>query len=164
MSLVSEAMTPKVWVVKPDTLVVDALQVAACHDVEHLPVLEHEHLVGLVCTCDLESARLNAPVSTVMHTPARTIQVDDSIDEAAALMQDDDVGSLVVLAGSAIVGLLTKDDLARQPDDGKGLERCSACGSYQHLRPAPPGSLQLCVECSEREHPPFDPAELGTGD
>lgn len=128
-------------------------------------MLRGDRLVGLVCTCDLDAARLSDPVSCVMHANPTTIQVDDSFEEAACKMDEDGIGSLVVLSGERVVGILTRNDLAREaPPQSERFGRCSACGSLQHLRAGRPGEPLLCADCGGRRHAPEDERELGTGD
>ena len=163
MTRISDVMSRAVWAVAPDTPVIEAVEFARRHQIQHLPVLENARVVGLVCTCDLDEAKLGASVSSVMHARPASIQADLPIEAAAERMEEDAIGSLIVLSGDVVVGLLTKSDVARFCGSEE-MSHCAACGSFQHLKPARPGELVLCADCSARSRPPVDERELGTGD
>ena len=164
MSRVSELMTPNVLGVEPGMRVCDALELAEEHHVTHFPIVQYGQTLGVVCTCDLHEAALSSDVSSIMHVPAATVEVGASVKEAARLMAERGVGSLVVLAKSDIVGILTRSDIERAGlgEVAFGEQRCSACGTYQHVRLDEKCGYWLCTDCRNRAH--GDDADLGGGD
>jgi predicted transcriptional regulator len=157
-------MTQNVHRVTSQTRVIDALALARRHDVSHLPVVSDDRLVGLVCTCDLDDARLDASVGACMHPDVRTIAADAPVARAAAEMEQASVGSLVVVDRGRIVGIVTRDDLAaRARGQEPALSRCAACGSFVHLRPGATGEPIWCSECASRRSAPPDEREMGGG-
>ena len=115
---------------------------ATCHEavermmrtrVRHLPVVDRRGtLAGVVTDRDLRhylfepatfrriategvEALLKAvPVGRVMSAPAVSVGVDDEIETAAQRMLDDKIGSLPVLQGGRLSGIITETDLLRR--------------------------------------------------
>jgi signal-transduction protein with cAMP-binding, CBS, and nucleotidyltransferase domain len=140
-----------------------ALDAAREHGVHHFPVCNHEQVVGMVCTCDLQEAGLEQPVGNVMH-PAVTIPASRSAADAAMLMKAADVGSVLVTDWrGAPCGIVTRSDLNREPPVAALLEdcRCESCGTIRHLHRY--GERQLCFSCHERAAEP-QAFETGGGD
>lgn len=140
-----------------------ALEAAREHHVHHFPVCNHDQVVGMVCTCDLQDAALAESVADVMR-PAVTIAVDSSAADAALLMRSADVGSILVTdQAGAPCGIVTRSDLTGEPRADAILEdcRCEACGAIRHLHRYE--DRQLCFSCRERATEPqaFD---TGGGD
>lgn len=132
----------------------DALDTAREHGVHHFPVCNHEQVVGMVCTCDLQEATLEQAVGNVMH-PAVTIPSSRSTAEAAMLMKAADVGSVLVTDGrGSPCGIVTRSDLTGDPPVAALLEdcRCEACGTIRHLHRY--GERMLCFSCHERAAEP----------
>ena len=131
-----------------------ALDVAREHGVHHFPVCDHDRVVGMICTCDLQEAGLKIPVGDVMR-PAVTIGVGRSAADAALLMRAADVGSVLVTdAQGAPCGIVTRSDLNGEPPVAAILEdcRCEACGTVHHLHRY--GARRLCFSCHERAAEP----------
>lgn len=143
----------------------EALEHARNHDVHHLPVLDDAHLVGLVCTCDLRSARPTSLIRDVMNAPAVTLDAESDAQRAAVVMGERGVGSVVVVHEGRPVGIITRGDLLEfWPSSEKLLVngRCECCGLTQHLR-TNEHDRTLCVYCKERARP-SDWFDIGGGD
>jgi CBS domain-containing protein len=101
--------------------------------VRHLPVVDpNGELVGIVTDRDLRhhlfdprvlkelgiiamDTLLNAVrVADVMSSPAVSVRAGDELIEAARLMLEDKVGSLPVVEGGRVVGIITETDLLRE--------------------------------------------------
>ncbi len=101
--------------------------------VRHLPVVDSEGmLVGIVTDRDLrhhlftpqvfrdlgtlsvDTLLKAVPVSEVMSTPVVTARPEEELLAAAHDMLEDKVGSLPVVQGGRVVGILTETDLLRQ--------------------------------------------------
>jgi acetoin utilization protein AcuB len=116
-------------------------EASSCHEavarmhrarVRHLPVLSREGLVGVITDRDLrhhlfrppiyrelgatsiDRLLQEAPVSEIMSSPAITIDAGADIADAARAMLEDKVGSLPVLEGGRLVGIITETDLLRE--------------------------------------------------
>jgi CBS domain-containing protein len=140
-----------------------ALEAAREHGVHHFPVCNHDQVVGMVCTCDLQEAAPAEAVADVMR-PAVTIPVGRSAADAAILMRAADVGSVLVTdpAGQPC-GIVTRSDLDGEPRVAAILEdcRCESCGTIHHLHRYE--GRQLCFSCRERATEP-QAFETGGGD
>ena len=163
---VRDLMKEPVISVDRATQVFDALQVARDHGIHHLAVTRDHALCGIVCTCDLREAALNAPVRTVTQVDVVTLDHAASIEQAATLMIERRVGSVLVTNGGAKpVGIVTRRDIGSRGTELANLMsacRCAACGSIDHLRIARDGDY-ICASCLDRADPDgwFD---LGAGD
>ena len=101
--------------------------------VRHLPVVSPEGgLIGIVTDRDLRhhlfaprvlkdvgsiavDIILKAvPVSDVMSSPVMSVPAKADVVEAARIMLEDKVGSLPVLEGGKVVGIITETDVLRQ--------------------------------------------------
>ena len=83
-----------------------------------------------------------------------------TLAEAAELMADRGVGSLLVVERGALAGILTRTDLERAglAEAAFGERRCSSCRSYHHVR-ADAGGYLLCARCrAARGRPDHDPS------
>lgn len=127
--LVSEWMTKEPRTVTPDTPVMEAMQILREGGYRRLPVTRNGVLVGIVTDRDLKEAtpskattlsiyELNyllskLKVKDVMVSPVITVRLDDTIEQAALLMEEHRVSGLPVLQGGTLVGILTITDLMR---------------------------------------------------
>lgn len=101
--------------------------------VRHLPVVdEGGALVGIVTDRDLRHHLFGprvmkdvglisvdillkaVPVSEVMSTPVMSVPAKADVVEAARIMLEDKVGSLPVVEGGRVVGIVTETDVLRQ--------------------------------------------------
>jgi len=127
--LVSEWMTKEPRTVAPETAVMEAMQFLRDGGYRRLPVTRNGVLVGIVTDRDLKEAtpskattlsiyELNyllskLKVKDVMVSPVITVRSDDTIEQAALLMEEHRVSGLPVLDGGTLVGILTITDLMR---------------------------------------------------
>lgn len=129
---VSDLMSRNVMTIGQDATCLEAID-AMCHrKVRHLPVLAPDGaLVGLVTDRDLRHRLFSSevysqigrvpvsvllretPVRTVMSAPVRCIGPAAEVAEAAERMRRDKVGSLPVVEGRRVVGMLTEIDVLR---------------------------------------------------
>lgn len=148
--VVASIMSVPTVCITPAMRASEALGLAHEHRIHHLPVVEEGIAVGVVCTCDLESVAPDDSVSTCMRHPPITTRPDSTWQEALDLMNTRRVGSLLVVSGGHLLGVVTRKDEERagveMRDDPRGY--CSCCGELEHLRPHATGAL--CVECMDR--------------
>lgn len=130
---VSELMSQNVVTIGPSATCRDAVgrMHGAC--VRHLPVVDAKgELIGIVTDRDLRHHLFDprvlkelgiiamdtlldaAQVADVMSSPAVSVRAGDELIEAARLMLEDKVGSLPVVEGGRVVGIITETDLLRE--------------------------------------------------
>lgn len=165
LTRVREAMTRKVIGVTPSMTVADALDLARERSVSHLPVVDQGKPLGVVCTCDLEDASLTTDVSAIMHTPPISVGPEETLAEAATTMAGSGVGSLLVVSEAHLVGIVTRSDIERAglAEAAFGERRCSACGTFHHVKLEPRCGYWLCTGCRNRARN-GEKGELGSGD
>ncbi len=113
MTLVSQAMNRSVVSVGPDAPVADALALVRRTGAEHVLVLDEQHLVGLLCACDLRGAAPDEAVCDRMSVPVLTVRPDADVADAAAMMSDCGVGCLPVAVGGLILGTVSEAEIVR---------------------------------------------------
>jgi len=105
--------------------------------IRHLPVVERGRLVGIVTDRDIRQASPSSATSLDMHelhyllekltvrdimtTTVVTVTPDTPIDEAARLMLHHRIGSLPVLRGADVVGIITETDMLQAFVDVMGI-------------------------------------------
>ncbi|TMQ90278.1 CBS domain-containing protein [Actinomadura soli] len=128
--LVREAMTSPVVTIPPSATVRQAIRVLHEHDVTALPVVDEPgRLIGIVSETDLlhdvfehdpkALARTDATaaspsrrrVAEVMTRDVKTAQPNTDVTVLAETMMKTRIKSVPVLAGSDIVGIVTRQDL-----------------------------------------------------
>jgi acetoin utilization protein AcuB len=132
----------------------EALALAGERGIHHLPVVDADALVGVVCTCDLRAAKPDSVVTEVMKKPALTLDAEREALEAAALMAERGVGSIVVVRDDRPLGIVTRGDLLERVPESQavmGASECECCGLTRHLRTNEYGQT-LCIYCYDRGH------------
>jgi CBS domain-containing protein len=150
--LVRKVMSKIVIAVEPGMNVRDALALAGEHGVTHLPVVAEGRTLGMVCACELDGASGDSNVSELMHSPPVSVAPHETFGKAIRVMVEREVGSVLVLDSSALLGILTRTDVERAglAASSFGDRRCAGCGAYQHLRArADTGALE-CWACRRR--------------
>lgn len=123
---VREIMADRVEVIHPD----DTLQTAATkmrdHDIGILPVCDGDRLIGMLSDRDIiiravaEGIEPTAPVGHELVTaPVIYCYDDQSVDEAAEIMQSNQIRRLPILnrKDKQLVGIVALADLALNTDD-----------------------------------------------
>ena len=121
-----DIMTPHVECLKPDDSLAHAAQRMRDLDVGSLPICGmNERLTGIITDrditvrgtaagCDPETTR----VADIMTQGITYCSVDDSLDEAASLMEEKQIRRLAVLDGNKrLVGIVSLGDLAVKGND-----------------------------------------------
>lgn len=122
---VRDCMTLNPVTVRPDSDPLAAVSLIKCGDFRRLPVVDTEgHLVGIVTHNDLEVflSRAESPgiikrqhhVEQVMSREVMMVSPDCPLEEAASLMVEHKIGSLPVVEGERVVGIITETDIFRQ--------------------------------------------------
>jgi acetoin utilization protein AcuB len=125
-SQVQDYMTENPYVISPETSLVDAYSLMFEKEVRRLPVVQGQALVGIITLSDIQrnaplmlaeaaiSTRLEMATSTVgdvMTSDPITVAPDDTIQEAAECMMDNQVSGLPVVENDHVVGILTESDI-----------------------------------------------------
>ncbi len=101
--------------VNPDEPLANAYTRMKLYDVSQLPVIENDHIVGILDESDLllavvgDSERFNEPVRDAMVTDLHSVQVDDELEALMPIFDKDYVA--IVKDGDAFLGLITRVDL-----------------------------------------------------
>jgi CBS domain-containing protein len=134
---VKEIMTTGVQVIHPDDSLQAAAQKMSSHDIGFLPVLEANHLVGVITDRDLVLRGVAQGMNSdamlgreVMTAPVIHCFEDQDVKDVATLMEESQIRRLVVLSRSDghLVGVVSLGDLAlkSQPDtSAEVLQRVS---------------------------------------
>ena len=126
--LVGERMTPNPIVVHPETSFEDALQLLREKKIRRLPVVDKQGvLVGIVVEKDLLYASPSPATSLsvfevhyllsklavkdVMTKRVIAVTTDCPLEEAARIMIDHKIGSLPVINGKQLIGIITETDV-----------------------------------------------------
>ena len=127
--LVRDIMTTDLTTLREDETMLDATLVFARAGIHHIPIMNGKHLVGLVTDKDLkhyspsilsglpieEYNRLmeSTPLSKIMTRILLTIEPEQSVREAAQILNDRRIGCLPVVEGSELKGIVTTTDLVK---------------------------------------------------
>jgi len=150
--MVSELMRQPVVSVGPGASVEEVLALAKTQGIHHVPIVQRGKLLGVVCLCDLGKASPEARVVQLARRNVVTVEPSCSASDAAKLMRDKAVGSVLISNRDGLWGIVTRADLASADAElARQLAelQCAVCHSTHHLRQGDDDKL-LCVACSER--------------
>ena len=113
--MVREVMTRELVTIDPETSCDKARRLMEDHRIRHLPVVEEGRLVGMVSDRDVRSASVHpaAVAAKIMTAWPVTVTPETRVEHAARLMLDGRFGSLPVVAGATLAGIITYTDLLR---------------------------------------------------
>ena len=127
--LIKQWMTHEVVSVLPDTSLLKCKSLLRDMNISHLPVVDKQgHVVGLLCdddikefspqhTTGLEVLELldilaETPAKQIMIVAPHTIHIDETVENAAILMDEKRVNCLPVVDGNdKLVGIVTESDI-----------------------------------------------------
>ncbi len=123
MTKVKEILAVKgrdVWSIEPSATVYEAMKLMADKGVGALLVLEGESLKGIVTERDYARkvilqghSSATTPVSEIMTTRVAYAELDQGIEECMAIMTEERVRHLPVIAGGRVVGIISIGDLVK---------------------------------------------------
>ncbi len=109
---VASVMTRPVVTIGSTRSTGEARELMRARRFRHLPIVDGGRLVGIVSDRDVGSA--SRPLSEVMHAQVISVTPDTPVESAAALMLENQIGSLAVLGENReLVGIVTESDLFR---------------------------------------------------
>ena len=132
---VRDLMSRQVVATNPEDSIATLHDLMLEHDIRHVPVVDsNKSLVGLVSHRDLlrhslveqsdvpefveEEVRERIKVAEVMTTGVYSVEPDTDIREAAQAMYENKFGSLPVVEGDHLVGIITESDFVRLMAEG----------------------------------------------
>ncbi|MCF7996557.1 MAG: CBS domain-containing protein, partial [Chromatiaceae bacterium] len=98
-----DVMTPQLEYISQNESMIHAARMMREHDIGMLPVLEENQIVGVVTDRDIVTRGLadaidpETPVSRIMTTGVELRYTDDDVDEAAKLMEQQQIRRLIVV-------------------------------------------------------------------
>jgi len=123
MKLVSELLRAKereIWSVRPDSFVLEALNLMADKNVGALLVFEEEKLVGIFSERDYArkvilkgKASKDTTVKEIMSSKVLYVKPEQSVEECMALMTDKHIRHLPVLEENQVVGVISIGDVVK---------------------------------------------------
>ncbi|MFN4190455.1 MAG: CBS domain-containing protein [Pseudothermotoga sp.] len=124
---VKDAMTQEVITISPDSTFSEAMDLIRKRGIRRLPVVKDGKVVGIVTEKDLLSASpsqattldvweltslLNKlKIKQIMRKEVIHVHPNTPIEDAAKIMADKKIGSLVVLEEEKLVGIITESDI-----------------------------------------------------
>lgn len=123
---VQDLMTPNPFVVEPETLLYDAYTLLFEKEIRRLPVVRGKTLVGIVTLSDIQRVLpsaftetdtdaqlqvMNLTVSDVMTPDPLTVTPEDTIQEVAEAMLENQVSALPVVQNERVIGIITESDI-----------------------------------------------------
>jgi CBS domain-containing protein len=115
---VQDVMTRKVVTIRADDTVAHARAKMAQAHVHQLVVCDrHRGVVGVISAGDVREVPGAGPVADFMCRHLLIVRPDTAVGSAAALMRAHAIGSLPVLNGTRLVGIVTVSDMLDVVDD-----------------------------------------------
>ncbi|MFA9422454.1 MAG: CBS and ACT domain-containing protein [Sedimentibacter sp.] len=124
---VKNKMTAKPYIISPDALIIDAVELMKEKNLRRLPVVRDGKIVGILTKEDLQKVsptkatslsifEINyllskTTVEDAMTKETVTISPDSLLEEAAVIMRDNKIGILPVVEDNIIVGVITESDI-----------------------------------------------------
>ncbi|WIK65699.1 CBS domain-containing protein [Globicatella sanguinis] len=133
---VKNYMTTNLILIGPEASIIDANDLMKQHNINRLPVVENERLVGLITrsiiaenspsgATSLSKFELNylldkTKVKDIMEKQVIQISPNHLLEEAAVIMRNSNIGVLVVSENNQIKGIITDKDIFRAFADISG--------------------------------------------
>lgn len=142
----AEIMTPRVVTIKSSEPASAAWARMRRRGIRHLVVMDMGDVAGVVSERDLggragASQRRGRTVGSMMTRSVVTAAPDTTVNDAAELMRSRLIGSLPIMAGGELAGIVTATDVFDALQAGDGGVRLSS--AERHLLSAPTSSNRL---------------------
>ncbi len=125
--IVEEIMTKKVITIKPGDTLYKAQELMVKNSIRHLPVVSDKELDGIITESDIRGAFVQKSkgsdkkvvvldpnkmkVSDYMTRKPQTVRPETNIEDAALLVYKNKIGSLPVVEGNKLVGIISILDM-----------------------------------------------------
>ena len=110
--LVKDVMTENPITIGPEASVLEAKETMSRNKIKKLPVVDRSGaLVGIITNTDLAKASPSAATSLDMVKSVKTTTANQTVEEAARLMNDYGISCLPVVKENLLVGVVTESDL-----------------------------------------------------
>ncbi len=109
--LVASVMTPQPETIQTDATANAALRTMRAHRFRHFPVVQNDHVVGIVSDRDLAEAASTTRVADIMHRDVIVVRPDEPVEVAARMLIANKIGALPVMDGDKLVGVVSQIDL-----------------------------------------------------
>ncbi len=117
---IKSVMTPFPHSVRTGDTIAAARRSMTQNGIRHLPVIDDEHLTGILTLRDVErveaisehAARVTS-VGEVCRFPAYTVDLDEPLDNVLLHMASERLGSVLVIRHERVVGIFTVTDACR---------------------------------------------------
>lgn len=126
-------MTRDVVTIEPQTPILEASAIMAAKRIRRLPVVEHHddvlHPVGLITATDILHAyppevnpfsltvsarqQIHTTAGEIMSRAVRTVAPETPLEDAARIMRDGKISTLLVVQKMKLTGLITESDIFR---------------------------------------------------
>lgn len=108
----SEIMSTPVATILSSSSAADAVVAMQRARITHLVVLGRaQRIAGVLCDHDVRGVDPGTTVAELISTPAVTLPANADVQEAAKLLRRRNIGSVPVVAGKRLVGIVTTSDL-----------------------------------------------------
>ncbi|MEP6957358.1 MAG: CBS domain-containing protein [Nitrospirota bacterium] len=127
VAFVNQIMTSPLLTIAPGRPMLDASHLMEANHVRYLCVSDEAEIVGVISVRDLARYFVDSeggplrdldnvyrPLSVLMHTKIETIASERTVLEAAQIMADKRIGSLLVIEAGEMVGIVTETDVVRK--------------------------------------------------
>jgi acetoin utilization protein AcuB len=150
--VVAEVVYRVPTVVSPQAKASEAEQLLGHLAVHHLPVVDEAGgVVGILCSCDLRAAEPETQVIDCMSAPPVTVDGAVPLARAAEMIRELNLGALLVLEETRLLGLVTRGDLRRAGVfSDEDHPRCRVCRTRHHVRVDLHAGRAVCLSCRER--------------
>ncbi|WP_041083388.1 CBS domain-containing protein [Thermotoga profunda] len=124
---VKDVMTKEVITVSPETTFSEAMDIIRKKGIRRLPVVKNEKVVGIITEKDLLSASPSQAttldvweltsllsklkIKQIMRKDVVHVHPNTPIEDAAKIMSDKKIGSLIVLEEERLIGIITESDI-----------------------------------------------------
>ena len=119
---VAALMQPFPYFAEPDTTVARILELMTSHNVRHIPIKQHDRVIGIISERDLRwmgnpSLALPAadeiPVHHVMTFNPYIVELDTPLTTVISEMTERKIGAAIVVSSNKLAGIVTVIDICR---------------------------------------------------
>jgi len=114
---VNDLMTSKIIMVRADQTIAEATQLLLGHHIRRLPVMEKDHLIGIITATDMtfemDYSDIRGDAGDYMSKTLYYISQSDTVLMAAKKMVSENIGGLLVGSEKKIDGIITERDMLR---------------------------------------------------